>query len=107
MLFAVAAGFRDSDKGIAALGRLAVAIVETAVAIGAEASGTANYANRQKWVNQVFSSADAPFAMARTMFLAVVTTAPVVTELDAGMVPSDADLAAAVSALVNTFAGRI
>ena len=107
MLFATAAGLKDSPSGQAALGRLAVAIVETAVAIGPEVNTTANYANRQKWVNQVCSSPDAPFVMARTMFLAVVTTAAISADLDTGQLPTDAQLTNAVASLVDTFAGRI
>ncbi|HET6384381.1 MAG TPA: hypothetical protein VFJ58_13390 [Armatimonadota bacterium] len=106
MLFATAAGLVDSPAGQDALGRLAAAIVSSAASIGPEVNTTVNYANRQKWVSQVCSTPEAPFYMARTMFLAVVMTAPVVTALDGNTAITDADLATVVASLVDTFAGR-
>lgn len=107
MLFATAAGLRDSAPGQAALGRLAVAIVQTAKTISPEPNTTANYTNRQKWVTQVCSSPDAPFLMARTMFLLVVLTPPVETDIDGNVNATDADLVTAVTALVNTVVGYV
>lgn len=107
MLFATAAGIRETPIGEAFMERLAVAIVVEAIVVGAEPSTTENYNNRQIWVNRVCQSSNSAFSMAQTMFLAVIMSGAVAAAIAAGQTPQDSDISAVVTSLVDMFAGRI
>lgn len=107
MLLSTASSLATGQQAEPFLERLTVAVVQTAVSIGPEATTTANYNNRQAWVNRVLSVPGAARQMALTMLAAVITTAPVMTAIDAQQLPADSDILTTVSSLVNTFAGRL